>query len=114
MERDLSRYLERLDATLRSHRSFEIEGRSILDRSKVGGLSEFRARLRYWDGSLLIVEEALIVRHFNIVKTRYVYHYQQSDGTLIFRYDSAPHHPELPTFPHHKHLGSGACRTARF
>jgi len=23
---------------------------------------------------------------------------------LIFRYDNARHHPEIPTFPHHKHL----------
>jgi hypothetical protein len=25
---------------------------------------------------------------------------------LVFRYDSAPHFPDLPTFPHHKHLPS--------
>jgi hypothetical protein len=23
---------------------------------------------------------------------------------VIFRYDSTPHFPDLPTFPHHKHL----------
>jgi len=25
---------------------------------------------------------------------------------LIFRYDNARHHPEIPTFPHHKHLNN--------
>ncbi len=25
------------------------------------------------------------------------------DGRMIFRYDNAPHHPEIATFPHHKH-----------
>jgi hypothetical protein len=24
----------------------------------------------------------------------------------VFRYDNAPHHPEIITFPHHKHIGS--------
>jgi hypothetical protein len=23
---------------------------------------------------------------------------------VIFRYDNAPHHPEVKTFPHHKHV----------
>jgi len=34
---------------------------------------------------------------------KYSYHYQDSNGDLIFRYDMAPHHKELRTFPHHKH-----------
>jgi len=37
---------------------------------------------------------------------RYSYHYQDQEGTLIFRYDMAPHHKKLETFPHHKHLPS--------
>jgi hypothetical protein len=24
----------------------------------------------------------------------------------MFRYDNAPHHPEIGTFPHHKHIGA--------
>jgi hypothetical protein len=31
---------------------------------------------------------------------------QDADGNLIFRYDNAPHHPHLSTFPAHKHVGS--------
>ena len=26
-------------------------------------------------------------------------------GEIVFRYDNAPHHPEIATHPHHKHLG---------
>ncbi len=37
-------------------------------------------------------------------KLAYSYHYQNSQIELIFRYDNAEHHPEIPTFPHHKHL----------
>ncbi|HPM11523.1 MAG TPA: DUF6516 family protein [Paludibacter sp.] len=27
----------------------------------------------------------------------------RADGSLIFRYDNIPHHPEISTFPDHKH-----------
>ena len=37
---------------------------------------------------------------------KYAYHYQDRSGNMIFRYDMAPHHPEIPTFPHHKHARS--------
>jgi len=37
---------------------------------------------------------------------KYSYHYQDEDGKVIFRYDMAPHHIEIETFPHHKHLDS--------
>jgi hypothetical protein len=35
----------------------------------------------------------------------YSYHYQDVEKKLIFRYDNAEHHPELESFPHHKHIG---------
>jgi hypothetical protein len=34
---------------------------------------------------------------------RYRYQYMEDNGNLIFRYDNVPHHPQLSTFPHHKH-----------
>ena len=36
----------------------------------------------------------------------YVYQYQDPNGILLFRYDNLPHFPHVPTFPHHKHVGS--------
>ena len=29
---------------------------------------------------------------------------QDEKNNLVFRYDNAPHFPEIDTFPHHKHL----------
>jgi len=37
-------------------------------------------------------------------KTKYRYHYMNKEGGLIFRYDNAPHHKNIRTFPHHKHI----------
>ncbi|MFP4395896.1 MAG: DUF6516 family protein [Anaerolineales bacterium] len=33
----------------------------------------------------------------------YKFHYRADDEKLIFRYDNAPHHRNLATFPAHKH-----------
>lgn len=30
-----------------------------------------------------------------------------SKNTMIFRYDNAPHHPEVQSFPNHKHTTVG-------
>ena len=37
-------------------------------------------------------------------KDKYSYHFMNALGEIIFRYDNAYHHPEIKTFPHHKHL----------
>jgi len=106
MRSKLERYLARLHDTILSRRGLEVEELEITDRSdQPGRTSEFHARLRFWDGSLLEVEEALTTDRHLIIKVYYAYHCQRADGSLVLRYDNAPHHPELPTHPHHKHIG---------
>jgi len=39
-------------------------------------------------------------------KEKYAYHYMDKDNSMIFRYDNAKHHPEIKTFPNHKHIQS--------
>jgi hypothetical protein len=38
------------------------------------------------------------------VRVHYAYSYIR-EGRRVFRYDNAPHHPEIVTHPHHKHTG---------
>jgi len=35
----------------------------------------------------------------------YSFHWQDENGLLIIRWDNAPHHKQIQTYPHHKHLG---------
>lgn len=44
-------------------------------------------------------------------KIKYRYQYMDKQHTTIFRYDNAPHHKNLHTYPHHKHTVAGiiAC-----
>ncbi|NIA12024.1 MAG: hypothetical protein GWP10_20460 [Nitrospiraceae bacterium] len=52
------------------------------------------------DGSVLYVSEVAGAGFRD-----YSYHWQKGDK-LIKRWDNAPHHKELPNFPHHVHEGA--------
>ena len=39
-------------------------------------------------------------------KRDYSYHWQDKEQMLITRWDNAPHHPEIDSFPHHIHEGT--------
>lgn len=39
-------------------------------------------------------------------RINYSYHWQDKEKRLITRWDNAPHHPEIGTFPHHVHEGA--------
>ena len=46
----------------------------------------------------------LHVREYNDERERhYSFHWQDPQSVLLMRWDNAPHHSHLSTFPHHKH-----------
>ncbi len=45
-------------------------------------------------------------------KIDYSYHWQNKDKKLIKRWDNAPHHTEIETFPHHVHNGEDIMPSA--
>ena len=64
----------------------------------------FRTRVSFWDESYLTIDEVIDTTPGYPEILRYSYTYIKGDEH-IFRYDNAPHYPNLPTFPHHKHIG---------
>jgi hypothetical protein len=66
--------------------------------------ANLRLRVRFALKYLLAVSEVLVVVDNQITYIDYRYHFQDEQNSLIFRYDSTPHFPNLPSFPHHKHL----------
>ncbi|MEI6205296.1 MAG: DUF6516 family protein [Desulfuromonadales bacterium] len=64
-----------------------------------------RVKCRLSDGSILEFAEYLQIVSGKIVRKTYSYHWQTSRGTLRRRWDNAPHHPEITTFPDHQHNG---------
>ena len=63
-----------------------------------------RCRIFFWDGSYLDLYEVVNTEQGYPIKVHYAYTYV-NDGERVFRYDNAPHHPEILTYPHHKHIG---------
>ena len=55
------------------------------------------------DGSIFCVRQ-VVLKEFTF---KYAYHWQDKEGQLRCRWDNAPHWPDMPTHPHHKHIMSG-------
>lgn len=72
--------------------------RRDFSRGLVDGVAYFS------DGSRLEFTEKIVIEDSLVKKQSYRYQYVQ-DGKTIFRYDNADHHPNLPNYPHHKHVG---------
>ncbi len=99
----LSEYLNEVDSRVRSLQNCYIEKyeEEILTphRANLG------IRIRFSTGYLLELNEAVFINSSGELNhLSYRYHFQDKDNKLIFRYDNAPHFPNLKTFPHHKHL----------
>lgn len=64
-----------------------------------------RCRVVFWDASYPDIYEVVSTELGYPVRVHYAYTYVR-EGKRAFRYDNAPHHPEIVTHPHHKHIGS--------
>lgn len=64
-----------------------------------------RCRIFFYDDSYLDLYEVVNTELGYPVKIHYSYQYMRN-GERVFRYDNAPHHPEIGSFPHHKHVGA--------
>ena len=63
-----------------------------------------RGDVIFKDGSRLHFRE-LVSTDPSAQLVSYTYQYMRPNGTTIFRYDDSDHFLDLPTAPHHKHLG---------
>ena len=61
------------------------------------------------DGSVLYVTEYFTTSGESIKRNKYSYHLQKNDE-FINRWDNAPHHREISTFPYHFHDKDGGMR----
>ena len=73
---------------------------TVSDFRRYGSASSLVAKVEFIDGSALYIKDYL----FRDGKRKYSYHWQTEKGTLISRWDNSPHHENISTFPHHKHL----------
>jgi hypothetical protein len=96
-------YFSSIERSLHRIKGADIHGQvTSLASDDYNGL--LRCRVLFWDGSYLDIYEVVSTELGYPVKVHYAYTYLQS-GEWVFRYDNAPHHPEIGTHPHHKHVG---------
>lgn len=104
----INNYIEDLDAFISA--SPAISEISIIRRDiRDTGLeiiALYRYQLKFKDGSMMDITERLVEERNHLNITKYRYHWQSSNGALIKRWDNAPHHSELDTFPDHIHVGT--------
>lgn len=99
----IERYFRDIDRVLADSSLIHATSLNFDKRSTYIGF--IRGEIFFLDGSRLHVREFANVER-GIHRYTYAYHYQDADGSLVFRYDNTAHFPNLPTFPHHKHVGS--------
>ena len=77
----------------------------VLDKrtSQVGLV---RGDLYFANDSRLHFRELVEFRVDVVTRHMYSFHYQDSEEIMVFRYDDTEHYPDLPNFPHPKHVGS--------
>jgi len=96
-------YFAAVERSLRqSARVGTIEDLSCLASDDYNGL--IRCRAFFWDDSYLDIYEVVSTELGYPVRVHYAYTYIR-EGRRAFPYDNAPHHPEIVTHPHHKHIG---------
>ena len=86
---------------------------SYVEEILTANRANLRIRLRFKNGALLEINEALIVENGSLKSLGYRYHLQRADSELVFRYDNTPHFPDLPSFPHHKHLRDSVVASSK-
>ena len=62
-----------------------------------------RLRATLYNGDLLEAFEFVVIAPDGIQTRTYRIHWQREDRRLRCRWDNAPHHQEVATFPHHVH-----------
>lgn len=73
---------------------------SVVEYNRYGSATSLVAKVEFKDRSLLHIKDYVLIEG----KRKYSYHWQDAQGRLITRWDNSPHHRELSTFPHHRHL----------
>ena len=96
-------YFSSLTRFLRKHKSIVALEPEFPYQRVTDLVGRVNARLRFFDGSYLDIDELVRIERGIAINYNYRYHYQRLEGSVV-TYDDTPHHPEFETFPHHRHV----------
>ncbi len=99
----IKRYLDNIEKVIGSHPAVL----SSTLQKQIGPDSKtiyLKGAITFVDLSVLELSVFAISLSSRVVPEKYRFQYMDKKSQIVFRYDNAPHHKELSTFPHHKHL----------
>lgn len=73
-----------------------------LEISEEDQTSKVKAKLVLFDGTFLWIREVWIKE----TVAAYSYYWLRPDDSIIMGWDNAPHHRDVTSFPHHRHIGN--------
>jgi len=82
----------------------------ILSREIIPDDGKIRIRATLVDGGLVELFEYVVPVGERLELRQYRFHWQDAEGSLLRRWDNAPHYPDLPNAPHHVHLADGSVK----
>ena len=97
----INKYFKEIENTVSSFSIF-IKTYSKLEKLYSENKGFVRGKIVFKDNCMLSFMELIDIEKPE--KQKYSYHFADSDMNLIFRYDNSEHHPDISSFPHHKHL----------
>jgi len=67
----------------------------------------YKLKINFTDNSVLFARE-----YFDSTERSYSFHWQDENNRLVCRWDNAPHHKNIATFPHHKHYNDAVIESS--
>lgn len=107
----IQRFLDNIEKAIGSHPAIL----SSTLQKQIGPDSNtiyLKGAITFVDLSVLELSVFVTTSSHRIVPEKYRFQYMDKRNQIVFRYDNAPHHKELPTFPHHKHLAERVIPSA--
>ncbi len=101
----INEYFDFLKDQLKLYNSIIVNSTLTFEqRTTIEGL--IKGIIQFTDGSKLSIMEFIFIDDENLIIPTYRFHWQSITDTLIKRWDNAPHHKNLKSFPHHLHDGN--------
>lgn len=83
--------------------SAHVASYQIIRKEMIALSGKIRLKVLFTNGDVAEFFEYVTVKGNTVEVEKYSFHWQTAQGELKSRWDNAPHHPELPNAPHHKH-----------
>lgn len=95
-------YFSEIQSLIRS--SIFVENADVEYEVKSRSIGIVHGILGMIDGSTLQFMELVNIKRDKMIRLKYRFHLMTVNDEMVFRYDNSPHHPEISTYPHHKHV----------